>query len=320
MLVEHLHAASDPETKDLVRRSDAALQAGHPWDAEALARMALTRDDAYIPARLALGRALEARGRHSEAAAVYAEAARISPHSPGVSKSLRRVWVAPLAGFGVLSGLIWVVFRQLGRRFDQHTVLLALLISAAALIVGTLVLLRNRRRRFASLSPEDRALVEAHGAVGGLLAMPAPGRLLTVGAVIVALSAAGVAFAVGTKPSLLMQVGDCFSLDTLKSIQQVSAIPCDLPHDTEIFAVVDDPSLPGATYPGIDAVAAAANPACELAYQAFVGEPYGRSAHYSIMILSPEYPYWVNGVRTNWCTVREPSGHQTTGSAKDKGR
>jgi 4'-phosphopantetheinyl transferase EntD len=70
MLVEHQHAASDPTTTDLVRQSDAALHSKRPQDAAAMARMAMSRDAAYIAARLALGRALEALGRHAEAAAV----------------------------------------------------------------------------------------------------------------------------------------------------------------------------------------------------------------------------------------------------------
>lgn len=318
MLVEHQHATSDPATTAIVQGSDAALKAGRPEDAEQLARMAIGRDAAYVPARLALGRALEARGQTAEAAAVYAEAARISPFSAGVSGSLRRVWIAPLAGFGLVAGVLWAVFRVVGRQFDQRTVLIGLLVSTAVLVVGTLVLLHRRRRRFASLSAEDRRLIEAHGG-GGLLAGPAPSRLMAVGGVIVLLSVAAVLFAVGTKPSLGIKVGDCFTLDRQTSIEQISAIPCALPHGTEVYAVVVDPAPSVAPYPGIDAVRAAANPGCEAAYERFVGAPYTTSSRYWINVLSPEEPYWAIGIRTNWCAVHDRKGRQTTGSAKGSG-
>jgi Septum formation len=320
MLVPHQHATSDPTTTDLVRRSAAALHAKHLVDAEAMARTAIARDAAHIPARLALGRALEAQGRHAEAAAVYAEAARISPYSPGVSRSLRRVWVAPLAGFGIVSGILLLVVRLLGREFDEHTVLLALLISVGALIAGTVFVLWDRHRRFASLSPEDRALIRAHGDAGGLLAMPAPGRLLFVGVVIVSLSVASILFALGTKYTVSLKVGDCFTLDRVTSIEHISAIPCDLPHGTEVYATVDDPSPPGAPYPGIDVVRAGAASTCAAAYTTFIGAPYTTLSRFHIFVLSPEQSYWDVGVRMNICTVQDPRAHQTTGSAKGTGR
>jgi hypothetical protein len=318
MLVEHRHASSDPATMSIVRQSEAALDAGRPSDAERIARLAIGRDAQYVPARLALGRALEALGRHAEAATVYAEAARISPFSAGVSTSLRRVWIAPLAGFGVVAILIWGVFRVIQRRFDEHTVLFGLLVSVAVLALGTLVLLHRRRRRFASLTAEDRRLMERQGA-WALLSGPGSGRLLAVALVILLLSGAAVVFAVGTKPSLGMKVGDCFTLDRHTSIQQVSAIPCALPHGTEVYAVVENPAPLDAPYPGVDAVRAYANPTCEAAYEAFVGVPYSPSSRLWISILSPEEPYWVIGVRTTWCSLQARDGGQTTGSALGSG-
>lgn len=317
MFVQQQNATSDPRTTEIVRQSDAALEAGQPADAERLARQAVDRDGAYIPARLALGRALEAAGNHAEAAAVYAAAARLSPFSSGVSRSLRRVWMAPLAGFGVVAAVLWAVLRIVGRQFDQRSVLIGLFISAAVLIIGTLVVLGRQRRRFSSLSADDRRLVESYG--GGLVAGPAPGRLMAVAVVIVLLSSAAVLFAIGTKPSLAMKVGDCFTLDRDTSIEQVSAIPCDLPHGVEVYAVVEDPAPPGAPYPGVDAVRAAAKDGCEAAYEPFVGAPYTGSSRLWINILAPEEPYWVTGVRTNWCALQDPNGRQTSGSARGSG-
>jgi hypothetical protein len=318
MLVEQRHASSDDATEAFVRRSDAALAAGNAADAESLARIAVGRDATYIPARLALGRSLEAQDLHAESAAVYADAARISPLGSGVRTSLRRVWIAPLAGLGIVYGIAVIVFRELGRRFDQHTVLAGLLILTLALVMWALALLVRRRRRFASLSAEDRRLLETQGSAG-LFEGLTPGRMLFVGALIVLLSGATVMFAVGMKPSLSLKIGDCFSLDGRPMVEEVSAIPCDLPHGIEVFATVDDSAPAGAPYPGMDAVRAAATPGCQAAYERFVGVPYVRSSKWWINILSPAESYWVIGIRVNWCTLATVHGEQTMGSGRGSG-
>jgi hypothetical protein len=225
-----------------------------------------------------------------------------------------------LAGLAGVSGIVWFVFRVVTRQFDQRTVLIALLVSTAILIVGTLAILAGRRRRFAMLSVEDRRLLETHG--GGLLlgGGSTSSRLAAVGSVILVLSGAAALFAVGTKPSLQMSVGDCLTLDRQTSIQSVSAIPCALPRGEEIYAIVTDPAPPGAPYPGIEAVRAAAKPGCEAAYKVFIGEPYTTSSTLWISILSPEEPYWVLDIRQNWCAVSDPSGQQMTGSARGSHR
>lgn len=318
MLIQHQHATSDPRTTALVARSAAALRSGDAEEAETDARIAVGRDPAFIPARLALGRALEARGRHAEAAAAYAEAARISPLSPGVRTSMRRVWIAPLAGFGVVYGIAIVAFRELGKRFEQRTVLASLLLLTLVLVVWTLVLLGRRRRRFASLSADDRRLLETHGSAG-LFEGQAVGRLLVVGAAVIVLSCAAVVFAVGNKPSLAMNIGDCFTLNRHTSIEQVPAIPCELPHVHEVYAIVEDPAPAGQPYPGIDAVRSAANPGCQAAFAQFIGAPYVETSRWRIAILTPEDPYWRIGIRTNWCSVVARDGHQTAGSARGSG-
>lgn len=318
MLIEHRHGKSDEATETFARRSDAALAAGNAEDAETLARIAVDRDSAYVPARLALGRALEAQGLHAEAAAAYADAARISPLSPGVRTSLRRVWIAPLAGLGIVYGIALIVMKALGRRFDQHTVEAGLLLVTLVLVAWALALMTRRRRRFTALSAEDRRLLETQGSAG-LFEGLTPGRLLFVGVLIVLLSGATVMFAVGMKPSLNLKVGDCFSLDGRPMVEEVSAIPCDLPHGIEVFATVDDPAPPGAPYPGMDAVRAAATPGCQAAYERFVGVRYVRSSKWWINILSPAESYWVIGIRANWCTLATVRGEQTMGSGRGSG-
>jgi hypothetical protein len=318
LLVDQRHAASDPTTTAIVHRSAAALSGGDTDESERLARLAIGRDAAFVPARLALGRALEAAGRQAEAAAVYAEAARMSPFSTGVGSSLRRVWVAPLAGIGIVAFVIWSVFRVVTRQYDQRTVLGGLLISSAVLIIGTLVILARRRRVFAGLSNADRRLLEAHGGFAGFGS--ASGKLVSIGGVIFLLSASAVVFAVGTKPSLQLEIGDCFSTEWNRTFESVAAIPCELPHGMEIYAMVQDPAPPGAPYPGIDAIQAAAKHGCEAAYEPFIGAPYTTTSKYWMTILSPEEPYWVLDIRTNWCAVYAHKESQSIGSAEGAGQ
>jgi hypothetical protein len=318
LLVEHQHATSDPDTVAFVERSTEALAAGDAEDAATLAHVAIGRDPAYVPARLAFGRALEAQGLHADAAAAYAAAARISPLSTGVRSSLRRVWIAPIAGVGVVYGIATFVFRELGRRFEARTVLASLLLLATVLIAWALVLVQRRRRRFAALSADDRRLLRSQGS-GGFFEGQAIGRLLIVGAIVMLLSGAAVVFAVGTKASLDMKVGDCFTLDRKTSVQQLSAIPCELPHIDEVIAIVEYPAPSGAPFPGTEALRAAALPFCKAAYATYVGTPYVASSKWWVAAMTPEEPYWAIGIRANWCTVVATSGLQVSGSARGSG-
>jgi hypothetical protein len=318
LLIEHQHATSDAETVAFVERSAAALVAGDAEDAATLAQIAIGRDLAFVPARLAFGRALEAQGLHADAAAAYAEAARISPLSTGVRSSLRRVWIAPLAGVGIVYTIATFAFRELGQRFEARTVLTSLLLLATVLILWALVLVVRRRRRFAALSAEDRRLLQTQGSAG-IFEGQAIGRLFIVGAIVILLSGAAVVFAVGTKPSLDMKVGDCFTLDRKTSVQQLSAIPCELPHVNEVIAIVANPAPSGAPFPGTEALRAAALPFCKSAYATYVGAPYIPSSKWWVYAMTPEEPYWAIGIRANWCTVVAVSGKQVSGSARGSG-
>ena len=185
-------------------------------------------------------------------------------------------------------------------------------------MVAALLVLGRRRHRFASLSVEDRRLLVSEGNAGIFEGQPV-GRLLVVGAIIVLLSCAAVVFAVGTKASLAMQVGDCFTVDGKASIEQISAIPCALPHVTEVFAIVDVPAPSGAPYPGLEVVREAAMPGCRAAYPAYVGAPWTPTSKWWISAMTPEEPYWAIGVRSNYCTVVSMTGGQVTGSARGSG-
>jgi hypothetical protein len=315
MMTDRPPDSVDPEVMRFVDRSIAALAAGDAELAAGFARAALARDPGYVPGLLALGAALEVMGDESAAAAAYAEAARRAPLKVDPVSALRRLWVAPLIGFGVALSLAFAVLRSVAREFDQRTVLIALFLAASALLLTILVSLWRIRRRFAGLSRADRSILEAAG--GGWLrnSSIAPAMFGAI-AIIVVLAAAAVLFAVGTKPSLTLAVGDCFTLTQRASIQQVSAIPCDLAHGTEVFAVFTYPEPSNAPYPGVDAIRAEPMPFCTAAYEAYVGVPYRDHRFYWVSSMGPEQPYWDIGIRTAFCTVVPRAGGQSSGSAK----
>jgi Septum formation len=309
---------ADPVTRGLVEQSYAALSIGDVGRAAEIARAALERDPAEVPALAALAKALEAAGDARGAAIVYAEIVRRSPSEEDARIGLRRLWVAPLVALGFVAWIALAALRGLSRGFYQGTVLAGLLVTAVALLVAMLYIVRWRRRRFSSLSPADRRLLAA--STGSLLRDPTAYALVISLGVIVLLGAAAILFATGTKPSLEMKVGDCIDLPGTTSIQQISSVPCELPHDREIYAVSTNPAAPGAPYPGEPAVQAAAFPDCEAAYAVFVGEPYSPRSRYSIRLLYPQQPYWDIGIRTTFCTIADPHRGQLTGSGRGAAR
>jgi hypothetical protein len=313
--IDDTPTSADSDVARFVERANTALVAGDAELAAGFARAALARDPTSVPGLVALGASMEVLGDPAAAAAAYAEAARRAPRQPAPVSALRRLWAAPLIGFSIAAWVALVAFRTVMREFDQRTVLLALFFAAAALLLATLVSVWRRRRRFASLSRTDRTVLQA-AARGWLRDEPIAPAIVGSLVVIGVLSAAAVLFAVGTKPTLSLAVGDCFTLTQRASIQQISAIPCELAHATEVYAVFTYPEASNAPYPGVDAVRSEPMPFCAAAYETYVGVPYTDRQFYWVSDMAPEQAYWDIGVRTAWCTLGARAGSQTTGTAR----
>ena len=307
--------SADTDVARYVDRANEALAAGDAELAAGFARAALARDPTSVAGLMALGASMEALGEPAAAAAAYAQAARRAPLQPAPTSALRRLWVAPLIGFTIAAWVALLAFRVVRQEFDQRSVLLGLFFAAAALLIAMLASIWRRRRRFASLSRTDRTVLEA-AARGWLRDEPIAPAIVGSLVIIGVLSAAAVLFAVGTKPTLSLAVGDCFTLTQRASIQQISAIPCDLAHGTEVFAVFAYPEPSTAPYPGVDAIRAEPMPFCTAAYEAYVGVPYVGRRFYWVSSMGPEQPYWDIGIRTAFCTVVPRDGGQSTGSAR----
>lgn len=80
-----------------------------------------------------------------------------------------------------------------------------------------------------------------------------------------------------------LRVGDCFDETNQEEVSSVPAIPCEEPHDNEIF---HEFTLSGEEWPGDDAISAEAEAECGPQFDAFVGLPYAES----VLVWGPMTP------------------------------
>jgi len=119
-------------------------------------------------------------------------------------------------------------------------------------------------------------------------------------------------------------VGDCFDRRTLteKSASGqtdiVLKLDCDLPHEHEVFDVVDFPNPPE-VYPGEEPLRAFARRVCVKNFAAYVGAPYETSV-LEIGYVIPTAPNWGSGRTRIGCTLTDSSGKRLTGSMRDSKR
>jgi len=82
----------------------------------------------------------------------------------------------------------------------------------------------------------------------------------------------------------VLKVGDCFNQSTeADAISDVPGVPCDEPHDVQIYAAFD---LADGDWPGLDSVEMDAALGCLERFEAAIGEPYETSP----IDIFPMYP------------------------------
>lgn len=117
---------------------------------------------------------------------------------------------------------------------------------------------------------------------------------------------------------LRLEVGTCLN-DVEQPIGQdmtdVPLVPCDEPHESEVFAeiLLDDDA-----FPGIDAITAEASTGCLEEFSRFVGVDYQDST-LSFHYYYPTETSWSVGDRSIFCVGFEP-GALTTGTLADSKR
>ena len=73
-----------------------------------------------------------------------------------------------------------------------------------------------------------------------------------------------------------LRVGDCFNAPSgdegeSVDVDQVEVIPCDQPHENEVFEILELEAAEGEDYPGSDQIAQRALQACVPGFEAFIG-------------------------------------------------
>ncbi len=118
-----------------------------------------------------------------------------------------------------------------------------------------------------------------------------------------------------------IQLGDCFN-DTRSydsedvEVLNVDGMPCDLPHDNEVYAITN---MTMSAYPGDEILTEAANDYCFAQFEIFAGIAYEASV-LNITFLYPTQESW-NQARDREvaCVVYDMNGEKITGSSRGKG-
>jgi hypothetical protein len=114
-----------------------------------------------------------------------------------------------------------------------------------------------------------------------------------------------------------IKVGDCIgSFGDGEEVQEIPVVPCDEPHDQEVYARHEVPDAD--EFPGLEAVQAMGDEQCAADFAEFVGLDYDESALY-LSYLTPTKDSWAQGDREILCVIYE-DGAQTTGTLKDAQR
>ncbi|MEB0275381.1 MULTISPECIES: septum formation family protein [unclassified Cryobacterium] len=106
-------------------------------------------------------------------------------------------------------------------------------------------------------------------------------------------------------------VGDCFDNPgdaDVASAATVTLVTCTEPHAFEVFAGFD---LPIGSYPGEDAVVAAAEDGCGSRFEAFTGSPYDGSQLDYNYVIPPESGWTISGNHLVSCLIDDPAGPVT---------
>ena len=111
-----------------------------------------------------------------------------------------------------------------------------------------------------------------------------------------------------TNPSGLT-VGQCldstgFSLSVPLDVSTASLVPCDGPHQQEVYAVIVEPDPPGAPYPGDAVMTNFAGDACLGAFSPYTGVDYAASS-LDMANAHPTQASWDAGDRAIICTLHD---------------
>ncbi|MBW3536345.1 MAG: septum formation family protein [Actinobacteria bacterium] len=115
-----------------------------------------------------------------------------------------------------------------------------------------------------------------------------------------------------------LQVGDCFNDpdESATEVTSLEAVPCDEPHDNEIFHVFD---LEGDDFPGEDEVKRLGMEGCEAEFEGYVGTPLAESGLAIVPVTPTEGSWESTDDRTILCAAYNSDGAPLTGSVEGRG-
>jgi hypothetical protein len=121
--------------------------------------------------------------------------------------------------------------------------------------------------------------------------------------------------------AVALSTGDCWSVPGTSLRQVVDggfvfpvALPCDQPHQGEVYAMVEHGAPLGEAYPGDDALTAFGVTECAARFEGFVGAPLGATG-LDAFYLYPTPVQWDAGLRTVSCSVYALDGTDLVGTA-----
>lgn len=116
-----------------------------------------------------------------------------------------------------------------------------------------------------------------------------------------------------------LAVGDCFD-DTAElgggEVSDVPVVPCDEPHDNEVFHTFE---VPDGEFPGEEALVALAEETCVPAFEEWVGIEYASSS-LDMFPITPTESSWSTGDREVVCALYDLEQEQLEGSMQDAAR
>jgi hypothetical protein len=124
----------------------------------------------------------------------------------------------------------------------------------------------------------------------------------------------------GTLGAAELQIGDCLDWpgsggNDVEVFDSVDARPCADPHDMEVFAILEYPSVSGTSYPGDDALTEWGFDKCFDGFHSYIGAPYREVPDVDITIFWPSEDGWSEDDRTVHCLmVAYEDGAKLTGS------
>lgn len=116
-----------------------------------------------------------------------------------------------------------------------------------------------------------------------------------------------------------MQPGDCFddTFFTAGELTEVPGVPCDQPHDNEVYATFD---VTGDVFPGDDQLDQLADQGCLARFEAAIGRPYEESTLVFTKLTPSERSWAELSDREVVCVAYHMELEKLTGSVLGSGR